>query len=178
MKERLIYLAIIVILSVLLALSWGKSPKIRTITNTTTDTVYQNIQIRDTIYKPVPKVVVKTNVILDTIYVLEDYSKERIYRDTLRSKDDASYVYLYEKVRMNHIAERYYNFYNSNINIRTTETKFVYKERPHFYLGVDATTSGGIYLGGLYKTPNKGAYSFGYNPFDKSFILGVKFKLF
>ena len=180
MKERLIYVVIIMVLSVLLALSWGKKPDVVSNNTHTTDTVVVTINNTDTIYMPKPfrvieKVIEKHR---DTVYIYNDYYKTVEYRDTIRDKNSASNVYLYDIVTQNRLSRRYVDFYSSDISITKTNTVVEYRNRANFYLGVSATTRGNIFLDATYKTPNKGMYSLGYDPIDKALMLGIKFKIY
>lgn len=186
MKERLIYIGTIIVLAMLLALSLGRSPKVIETNTVTTDTVKVNIHHYDTAYIPKPVVVSTTDTVTirqrDTVYVYNDYYKIREYRDTLRAKEGATYLYLYEKVSKNMISSRYYNFYESNLNITKTMTNTEFKEKAHLYFDITATTDltehANFYLGLTLKSRYKGIYSIGYDPINKSYLGKVGFKIF
>ena len=173
-------MGIIVVLSVLLALSWGKKPVVVDNSTHTTDTVKVTINNHDTIYVPKPFRIVHEIVkrTTDTIYVYNDYYNTVEYRDTIRDKNSASYVYLHDEVTQNRLKRRYVDFYSSHITQEKTRIITAYQEKPHLYFGVTGTTGLDMYLDLTYKTPNKGMYSIGIDPIKEIFIGGVKFKIF
>jgi hypothetical protein len=183
MKERLLYIGIIITLSILLALSWGRKPEvIHGDTVISVDSVF--VFNYDTVYVPQPYKVTQTVVEkviekhTDTILIYDSFYESVEYRDTIRDKNSASYVYLHDVVTQNRLKRRYVDFYSSEMKSIKYVDRIEYKEKGHVYAGFDATTNLNLFFDITYKTPNKGLYSVGYDPINEHFKIGVKFKLF
>ena len=111
-KDTLIYLLVIIVLTFLLALTWGKKRKVNTVyIENPADTVY--IQINkysvDTVYKPqidtIINTVVKTK--LDTVFIVKDYLTKKIYTDTLKD-DSVAFAQIIDVVSENEIKNRHF----------------------------------------------------------------------
>ena len=170
---------VIFILTLLLALSWGRKPNIKTNIVYRDTQIYITITEFDTIYKPEIVEIIKKDTVreLDTVFVYNDYYAVNRYADTLRN-DSLAFAYIEEYVSQNKIQERIFRLKVNEKEHIITNTIEKPIEVSHLYLGVDITTKGGIYLGGTFKTRHKGIYSLGYDPINSAVSAGVKFRLF
>ena len=178
MKIKLEYIIIMVLIG-LLALSWGRKPEIREKVVVKDTVIYVKVLDLDTVFLPKLITQVKTDTVLqvrrDTVFVYNDYFLERTYKDTLKD-DERQFVYLESTVTRNSLV---YNRFVSNCKVMDkTVINEVYKERAHVYIGGSLTTNGNLFFDLSYKTPNKGLYSFGYDPFQRHFKINAAFRIF
>lgn len=180
---------VILVLLFLLALSWGKRPHVSNDINVI-DSIAWNIKdslmIRDTLIVKdtlIPKYVsipIYDTIAIDTSKIVADYFRKKIYLDTLINDTSALFV-LNQTVWQNKLFNTSFTFVNKLPQYRiVTKTNHVTQPvfKPRFLLGAQFTTNSDLYLTGLYVTKYKGAYSFGYDPMNKRYSLGVYFKLF
>ena len=181
---------VIMVLFVLLALSWGKRPNSDEIDVNTIDSIVWNvkdsIRIKDTTvvnykdslvshYVTIP---VYDSLDIDSGKIVQEYFSKQHYKDTLVN-DSTLFFTLSEAVYKNKITDRSFSYINK-LPMYKIKTKTEYKSKPvykaNFYLGGHVTTSGGLYIGGLYTTPHKGAYSLTYDPINKNVNAGIYFR--
>lgn len=152
-------------------------PIIEIINNT--DTIYNDSIIRDTFYKfiyetefvPVPADV-------DTQSILRDYFALHHYDDTLKN-DTSAFIQIKETISENKLQQRELIF----INKRPTIINQTTANSPQ---SLKRNFSAGIYMnsvnrqldaGGLLEFQNKNvSYEFGYSPFSKAVLFGVKYE--
>jgi hypothetical protein len=163
----------------LLALSWGRKPDVKTNIVYRDTVIYITLTEFDTIYKPEIVEVIKKDTIRepDTVFVYNDYYAVNRYADTLRN-DSLAFAYIEEYVSQNKIQERIFRLKVNERQQTITNTVTKTVEKSHLYLGVDATTNNGLYLGATFKTRYKGIYNVGYDPVNNSLMIGVKFRAF
>ena len=185
MKKELIQPLIIIILTALLALSWGRKG-VKTPDPIRIDSIiYVNNTIVDTMYVPtidtviVPKYIKETviNNHIDTVFIVGDYYLEKYYKDTLQD-DSVAFAYIEEMVSQNIIQNRKFKLDVKGKTVIKNYTKIEYREKAHFYLGTSITTGTNMFLNATYKTPYKGQYRVGYDPIHGYIQLGVDFKIF
>jgi len=105
--------------------------------------------------------------IIDTALILSDWLKTRYYSDTIR--DSRIAIMLDETVQFNRITERDFSYKI----LRPTEIH--QPDLTSFYIGADANLNG-ITLNASYFHHRHGL-ELGYNPFDKTVHIGLKYKL-
>jgi hypothetical protein len=141
-----IFLAVGIAAGIFFANRFLCSNNVITHTDTIYDTITYNIPtpvpVPDTviIHTPFPVEVIEYDTILtppDTIYILGDYYKERIYRDTIQ--DARLRAYLNETVQMNRISHRDFSYQIlSPTEVITSATNYLHGGLLLYYTGENA----------------------------------------
>ena len=146
------------------------------------DTIIKEIVVEKTVEKPVPIYIhdsIPANLPIDTMQVVEDYYKYRVYQ--LKLKDDtAADLSLRAEVWKNELTRvKLYGEIHQKTVIRTeTRTEYVDQKRRKVFFGAQISTEfsrpgsafsiqPGLAAAMMYQSKKDHAYSVGYDPFNR-----------
>lgn len=148
----------------------------------TTDTIIKEIVVENTVEKPVPVYIhdsIPVNLPIDTLQVVEDYYKYRVY-DLKLKEDTMADLSLRAEVWKNELTRvKLYGEIHQKTIIRTeTRTEYIDQKRRKVFFGAQISTEfsrpgsefsiqPGLAAAMMYQSKKDHAYSIGYDPFNR-----------